>query len=134
MTEAPLERAEHLAPWRGRPRVADAKGCFIAIRCTVKQHAAIKERAAKAGLSVGAYLRHLAVGHPGPRSVHRPRPGDKELARLLGGIGKIGGNINQIAKIANTYRHPPSKSALSVMRRDIGRMRRAVLKALGRGH
>jgi hypothetical protein len=134
MTEKPIERAKRLAPWRGRPRVADAKGCFIAVRCTLKQHTAIKEKAAKAGLSVGAYLRSLAVGHPGPRSVHRPRPGDTELARLLGHIGKIGSNINQIAKLANTYRHPPSKSALSVMRREIGRVRRAVLKALGRGH
>ena len=134
MTEAPFERAKDTAPWRGRPRVADAKGCFIAIRCTVQQHTAIREGAARAGLSVGAYLRALAVGHPGPRSVHRPRPGDTELARLLGQIGKIGSNVNQIAKIANTYRRPPSKSALSVMRKDIERMRRAVLKALGRGH
>jgi Bacterial mobilisation protein (MobC) len=133
MTETPLERAKHLAPWRGRPRVADAKGCFIAIRCTVKQHTAIKEGAARAGLSIGAYLRALALGHPGPRSVRRPLPGDTELARLLGHIGKIGSNVNQIAKIANTYRRPPSKSALSVMRRDIGRMRNAVLKALRRG-
>ena len=134
MTEAPVERAKHPAPWRGRRRVTDAKGCFIAIRCTVKQHTAIKESATGAGLSVGAYLRALAVGYPGPRSVHRPRPGDAELARLLGHIGKIGSNINQIAKIANTYRCSPSKSALSVMRKDIGRMRNALLKALGRGH
>jgi hypothetical protein len=134
MTEEALERPTHAAPWRGRPRVTDAKGCFIAIRCTVKQHMAIKESAAKAGLSVGAYLRSLAVGHPGPRSVHRPRPGDVPLARLLGHIGKLGSNVNQIAKIANTYRRPPGKSALSVMRKDIGRMRNAVLKALRRGH
>jgi hypothetical protein len=134
MTEAPLQRTKQLAPWRGRPRVADAKGCFIAIRCTVKQHTAIKEKAASAGVSIGAYLRGLAVGHPGRRSVHRPRPGDTQLARLLGHIGKLGSNVNQIAKIANTYRRPPSKSALSVMRKDIGCMRRAVLKALGRGH
>jgi hypothetical protein len=134
MTEVPVERAKHAAPWRGRPRVTEAKGSFIAIRCTVKQHTTIKEGAARAGLSIGAYLRALAVGYPGPRSVHRPRPGDKQLATLLGHIGKIGSNINQIAKVVNTYRLPPSKSALSVMRKDIGRMRRAVLKALGRGH
>jgi hypothetical protein len=134
MTEAPIERVRHPAPWRGRPRVTDAKGCFIAIRCTVKQHAAINERAAKAGLKVGPYLRCLALGHPGPRSVHRPRPGDAELAGLLGHIGKLGSNVNQIAKIANTYRTVPSKSALAVMRKDIGRMRRAVLKTLGRDH
>jgi hypothetical protein len=134
MTEAPDERAKRSPPWAGRPRVTDAKGCFIAVRCTVKQHSAIKEGAAKAGLSVGAYLRSLAVEHPGPRSVRRPRPGDTELARLLGHIGKLGSNVNQIAKIANTYRRPPGQSALSVMRKDVGRMRNAVLKALRRGH
>jgi len=134
MTEAPQQREHDTAQWRGRPRVADTKGCFIAIRCTVKQHTAIREKAARAGLSIGAYLRALAVGYAGPRFVHRPRPSDAALARLLGQIGKLGSNVNQIAKIANTYRCPPSKSALSVMRRDIGRMRRAVLKALGRGH
>jgi hypothetical protein len=107
MNDAPLERAKDTAPWRGRPRVADPKGCFITIRCTVKQYAAIQEGAARSGLSIGAYLRTLAVGHPGPRSVHRPRPGDTELTRLLGHIGKLGSNVNQIAKIANTYRRPP---------------------------
>jgi len=134
MNDAPVEGPKHAAPWRGRPRVTDAKGCFIAIRCTTKQHTAIKERAAVAGLSVGAYLRALAVGHPGPRSVHRPHPGDIQLARLLGHIGKLGSNVNQIAKIANTYRRLPSKSALAVMRKDIGCIRRVLLKALGRGH
>jgi hypothetical protein len=67
-------------------------------------------------------------------SVHRPRPGDTELARLLGHIGKLGSNVNQIAKIANTYRRPTGKSALSVMRRDIAPMRNGVLKTLRRGH
>ncbi len=112
MSEARPERAKDTAPWRGRPRVTDAKGCFIAIRCTVKQHEVIKEGAAKAGLSVGAYLRALALRYPGPRSVRRPLPGQAELVRLLGHIGKIGSNVNQIAKIANTYRRPPGKSAL----------------------
>jgi len=134
MTEEQDARAGHAAPWKGRPRVPDSKGCFIAVRCTVKQHESIKEGAARAGLSIGAYLRALAIGYPGLRSVHRPRPGDTELARLLGHIGKLGSNVNQIAKIANTYRHLPSLSALSVMRRDIRWMRNALLKALRRGH
>jgi len=83
MSDASGSRAKHAAPWRGRRRVADAKGCFIAVRCTVQSHTAIKENAAKAGLSIGAYLRALAVGSPGPRSVRRPPIERAELARLL---------------------------------------------------
>jgi hypothetical protein len=133
MMEKQSEGARPAAPWRGRRRVTDAKGCFIAIRCTVQQHTAIKEGAAQAGLSIGAYLRALAVGYPGPRSVRQPRPGDAELARLLGHVGKIGSNVNQIARITNTYRDPPSLSALSLMRRDIAWMRAALFRALRRG-
>jgi hypothetical protein len=133
MTEASVERARHPAPWRGRPRVADAKGCFIAIRCTVQQDKAIREGAARAGLSVGAFLRTLAVGNPGPRSVRRPPIERAELAKLLGHVGKLGSNVNQIAKYANTIRDLPSLSLLLAMRDDIREMRDAVLKALRRG-
>jgi hypothetical protein len=103
------------------------------VRCTTEQHAAIHELATHAGLSIGAFLRARALGKPGPRSVRRPRVGQAELARLLGHIGKLGSNVNQIAKIANTFRHPPSCSALTVMRKDVGRMRKALLGALDHG-
>jgi Bacterial mobilisation protein (MobC) len=133
MSETTALHVRHAAPWRGRRRVADPKSRFIAVRCTADQHSAIHQAATRAGLSVGAFLRARVLGSPGPRSVRRPRVGQVELARLLGHIGKIGSNVNQIAKHANTFRHPPSSSALSVMRKDIGRMRKALLKALDRG-
>jgi Bacterial mobilisation protein (MobC) len=132
MNEATAQRVRHAAPWRGRRCVSDPKIRFVAVRCTIDQHSAIRDGATRAGLSIGAFLRARALGAPGPRSVRRPRPGQVELARLLGHIGKIGSNVNQISKHANTFRHPPSSSALSVMRKDIGRMRKALLKALDR--
>jgi hypothetical protein len=132
--EAASDRsARHAAPWRGRRRVSDPKICFIAVRCTIEQRAAIRERAIQSGLSIGAFLRARALGDPGPRPVRRPRVGQAELARLLGHVGKIGSNVNQIARIANTYRYPPSSPDLFVMRMDIGRMRKALLKALNHG-
>ena len=60
------------------------------------------ETAAQAGLSVGAFLRALALGSAGPRAVKRPRVEREQLARLLGEIGKLGSNVNQIARWANT--------------------------------
>jgi hypothetical protein len=134
MTDAaPVQRPRHAAPWRGRKRVADPKNRFIAVRCTDDQHTTISAAADQAGLSIGAYLRALAVGMPGPRSVRRPPIERKELARLLAHIGKLGSNINQVAKAANTTRNLPSWSELAVMREDIRMMRTAVLKALNYG-
>jgi hypothetical protein len=127
------QSARHAAPWRGRRRVSDPKLCFIAVRCTIEQHVTIRERAIQSGLSIGAFLRARALGDPGPRSVRRPRAGQAELAQLLGHVGKIGSNVNQIARVANTYRHSPSWSELFVMRMDIGRIRKALLKALAHG-
>jgi len=132
MTDAEPTRPRAAAPWRGRRRVPDAKGCFIAIRCSVRQNETIKEGASRAGLSIGAYLRALAVGYPGPRSVRRPPIEKAELTKLLGHIGKIGSNVNQIAKFANTTRSLPAQPVLARMREDIAWMRAAVLKALGR--
>jgi hypothetical protein len=133
MRDAPNSRGRHAAPWRGRRRVADAKRCFIAIRCTVHQRTAIEEGAGRAGLSIGAYLRALAFGNPGPRSVRRPPVERAELARLLGLLGKIGSNINQLAHGFNRNGWLPGYAQLIAIRQDVGQMRAALFKALGRG-
>lgn len=133
MSEAPNPRTSHAAPWRGRRRVSDAKDHFISVRCTAKEHAAIDEAATHAGLSIGAYLRSLALGSPGPRAVRRPPIERKVLVRLLGHLGKLGSNVNQIARVVNTTRNLPSWSELAEIRHEIGRIRDALMKALGRG-
>jgi len=134
MTEAPKPRTRHAAPWRGRRRVIDAKKSFISVRCTAKERAAIDEAATKAGLSIGAYLRALALGSPGPRAVRRPPIERKELARLLGHLGKIGSNINQLAHGFNRDRILPGFPELLAIREDVREMRAALIKALGRDH
>jgi hypothetical protein len=134
LTESPAPTAARKpAPWRGRPRVKDAKDKRIALRCTEEDHAFIEDTAARAGLSVGAYLRTLALGRAGPRAVKRPHTERELLARILGGIGKLGSNHNQIAKWANTVKGPPSAEELAQMRDDIAAMRAEVMKALDRG-
>jgi hypothetical protein len=81
--------------------VSDAKTSFISIRCTAKDRSRIDETAMQSGLSMGAYLRALALGSPGPRAVRRPPVERKELARLLGQLGKVGSNLNQLAHAFN---------------------------------
>ena len=89
---------------------------------------------ADAGLSIGAYLRTLAFGKPGPRAVRRPPIERKELARLLGHLGKIGSNINQIAHRYNITEGRPSgniEGALETALNELLEWRMALMQALG---
>ena len=115
-------------------RVADARTRLIpAIRCTDKERTAIKAAADRAGLSVGAFMRSQALGTPGPRSVRRPPVEKEELARLLGWLGKLGSNVNQLAHGFNRTGALPGFPELLAIRREVGEMRAALMKALGRG-
>jgi hypothetical protein len=93
---APAKKRAKTRP--ARMRVKDARTKVIPpIRCTQDERAAIKKAAQQAGLSVGAFLRALALGDAGPRAVRRPPVERVELARLLGWLGKLGSNVNQLA-------------------------------------
>jgi hypothetical protein len=117
----------------GRRRVENPKQAFIAVRCTAQERQAISEAAAKSGLAVGAYLRATALGSPGPRAVRRPPIERTELARLLGHLGKVGSNINQLAYGYNRSGTLPGFPEMLAIRREVGQMREALMKALGRG-
>jgi hypothetical protein len=132
MGETGKPKTARAAPWRGRRRVADPKTVPISLRCTAKDHAAISAAAARAGLSIGAYLRALALGSAGPRAVRRPPIERKELARLLGHLGKVGSNINQLARAYNQTGIRPGFPELVAIRQEIGEMRAALMLALGR--
>ena len=133
-SEVPNPRTKNMAPWRGRKRVSDAKNSFISVRCTAEERSKIDEAARQAGLSIGAYLRSLALGSAGPRAVRRPPIERKELARLLGHLGKVGSNLNQLAYAYNRERRIPGLAELTTMRQQVGELRDALMKALGRDH
>lgn len=121
------------APWRGRRRVPDPKGRFVAVRCTDAEHAALTAAAAQAGLSVGAYLRAQGLGSPGPRAVRRVAVERTELARALGLLGHYGSNLNQLARVANTNGELPTAGELETMAGHVRELRAVLMKALGRG-
>jgi hypothetical protein len=134
MTDATTTIAQKKpAPWRGRQRVVDVKGKFIAVRVTLEDRAKITAAAGEAGLKIGGYLRALALGSAGPRALRRPRVEREELMRLLGEIGKLGSNVNQIAKAFNSIGTVPAVAELTAIRADITAMRAAVMGALGHG-
>lgn len=69
----------------------------------------------------------------------KPAADIEALARILGRIGKIGGNINQLARHANQGGDLPSKKALAEIADKIDQIRRTVQSVLagkegGDGH
>ena len=104
---------------------------ILPIRLSDEEHAVIDEAAERAGLVIGSFARQTLLGAPAPRQVRRPAVERRELARLLGELGKIGGNLNQLAKAANSgvivY-----EGEIDDARHAILEMRDAVLKTLGR--
>lgn len=55
------------------------------------------------------------------------------LSRILGELGKLGSNVNQLARMANQRGAVPSVASLAAIARDVAAMRDAVSAAL-RGH
>ena len=107
------------------------RSSHLTVRLSQDERAAIEAAADKAGLTAGSYARQAMLGAPQPRQVRRPPVERKELARLLGEIGKVGGNLNQLTKAVHTgvliY-----EGELDAALAGIIEVRNAILKALGR--
>jgi hypothetical protein len=107
------------------------RGKHLTIRLTAEERAAIDDAADRAGLTSGSYARQAVMGAPVPRQVRRPPVERRELARLLGELGKIGGNLNQLARAANAgviVYEGEIDTALGGLRE----VRDAIMQALGR--
>ncbi len=114
------------------------RGKIMAFRCFDEEFNAIAAKADKAGLSCGAFMRAAALGDPGPRAQRRPPADHKALRQLLGHVGRIGNNINQIARALNAGDQPSLPEVKEILRvcREIRNalldIRNAILVALGK--
>ena len=107
------------------------RGKIIASRCLDEEFAAIAAKADKAGLAVAAFMRAAALGDAGPRAQRRPPADHKALRQILGELGRIGNNLNQIARALNSRAQaipPELQNAL----RAFAPLRRTLYIALGK--
>ena len=107
------------------------RGRLKAIRFTDAELAQLETAAQRAGLSVASYVRQVVLAAPPPRQSRRPPIERAQLARILGHVGKLGSNINQIAKYGNLGRLVDDAS-LKLAAADIAFIRHAIMEALGR--
>ena len=103
----------------------------LTVRLSMAERVFIDANAERAGLTPGSYVRQVVLGASAPRQVRRPPVEAQMLSRVLGELGKIGSNVNQIAKFANSgvlvYGGEMDAAADAILE-----MRDAVMKALGR--
>ena len=70
-------------------------------RVTQDERAKIESDAAALGMTVGTYIRFLALDLPQTRPVRRPLADVQLLAQIKGQVGRLGGNIHQLLRLAN---------------------------------
>lgn len=105
------------------------RGETVTVRLSKDERDALDALASRSGLAAGAFMRAAAFGDAGPRAQRRPPADHRALRQLLGECGRVGNNVNQIAKRLNEGGRadiPELKAALAAYL-DI---RAAILRAL----
>lgn len=104
----------------------------ITFRLAASEHAEVADAAARAGQTVGTYIRSRLLDSPVTRAQRRPSVEVQTLTRLQAEMNKVGSNIHQILRRVNFGETPAGeeiRSAFTGYRAVIA----AILAALGRG-
>lgn len=104
---------------------------LVQIRISDAEHTQLAEAADKAGLTLASYARQLVLAAPTPRQGRRPAADKAELGRIVAHLGKIGGNLNQLAHAGNAGAAVDAV-ALAEELADLERTRALIRVALGR--
>jgi hypothetical protein len=98
--------------------------------CLRDEFNAIAAKADNAGMTRAAWSRNVMLGAAGPRAQRRPHPDKKLLIQILGQIGRVGGNINQIARNLNEGGQPQIPELKQAIKAYMD-IRNAIYEALG---
>lgn len=123
---APSESAPKKSETRRRTKC-------LPVRLTPFEHEKLQRLSAQSGLKMGAFVRKMALGDEGEGAQKEPPPDQQLLASILGQIGKIGSNANQLAKRANTDGFGSiAPSDLKELMESISNIRAMLMVALGK--
>lgn len=105
----------------------------ITVRLDKEERKILEEAAERAGVTLGTYVRSrvLAPEQIKTRAVRRPSIEQEKLAQLLGQLGRVGGNIHQIAKRLNFQEHV-ANDEISVALSSFEEAAESIMLAMGR--
>jgi hypothetical protein len=91
---------------------------LVTSRYDAEEFAELEEAASRTGLTRASYQRVQSLSKPKTRSTRRAPIERELLAKVLGQLGKIGSNLNQIARDAHLEREVQSEvvAALPTLR------------------
>jgi hypothetical protein len=102
------------------------------VRFTADEFNEIAAKADNSGLGFAAFLRAAALeGNAGPRAQRRPPADHKALRQILGHVGRIGNNVNQIARALNSGEEASLPDLQEALRAYLD-IRNAIFAALGK--
>lgn len=118
-----------------RPRKENRRSVPIPTRYSEEERDTLTLAAHNAGVTLSDFIRAASLSQPLPsarsqRANRRPVKDAAELAKMLGAVGKIGSNVNQLAHRANLGSWPEAR-LLHEAAADIQWMRRSLMLALG---
>lgn len=98
--------------------------------CTPEEFNAVAAKADAAGMTRAAWSRTVMLGDAGPRSQRRIPSDAQTLRQILGHLGRVGNNLNQIAYQLNTG-GPADLPELRLALKEYTGIRNAIYSALG---
>ena len=107
------------------------KYASLTIRLSPEERAQIAADAARAGLSLGGYVRVRLCAAPSPiRAVRHPPVNAEILARVLAQLGRVGGNLHQLVRHLNFGDYAAVMDAPAVLA-ELRQVSAAIMGALG---
>ncbi len=74
----------------------------MTFRLSPEEYNQLKEDADSLGITTSAYIRQTLLDAPVPKAARKPSIDRQMLGKLLSQIGRVGNNINQLAKDKNS--------------------------------
>lgn len=105
------------------------RGGMVAFRVSPAERVEIEEAASAAGLSLASYVRGLVLDAPQTKKTRKPSIDRAALAQILAHVGKIGSNINQIARRLNQGKGVGFERLGAVLD-EVAEIKAAILEAL----
>lgn len=102
----------------------------ITVRLTPEEHQRLQVDADVAAVEISTLARAQIVNAAIPRRARRKSADHQMLARVLTQLGRVGGNINQMAKVANATKDAAALRNVNWLKEEIARIRELVREAL----
>lgn len=119
-----------------QPTPRKRRTSVVRIRVTASERSALEAAAAEVGLGISSLVRYASIKAIGLTPTPAPkRPRDdlaRQLAAWIGQLARIGNNVNQVARVANTGGAVPATFAEATIE-ELRALRRVVLNATSEG-